>query len=275
MAMQLFKQRAVAVVQPLRDEPHGTQIQEDSLSANVSSDFNCNKVLSSIHSYEQQEPSSQLVVGLKFDQKAASHAQSFFSSQTSASPISLCQHQILFDTKKKIDRTPSQSTNHVANECDAASTDDTNLICAAMLYNMGLLCHKYAYIDNGSNHNTLPKTTAIIQASKMYELVIEFCNQLKLVSSSHPRHESDLMIQIIRSMAINNYAGICYELGNYVKYKNCMDIVHFQLVAFSSNSTFSHLVDFIRSESGNIYGEMKLNVLIYKLFSTPTLASAA
>jgi hypothetical protein len=271
MAMQVFKQRAVAIIQPTRHEAL-SENQEDSLSTSIylqpppqAVGFHCNKVSSGLNPHEQHVSSSpHRRVGIEFDKQTASPTQSLLLSQSPPSPISLFQHHLLLHFKNDVLEAKS----------DAACVADVHVISAAMLYNMGLLCHMYAYVHNRSNHDAVPKTTGIIRALRMYELLIELCNQWNSVYAEHSQNQTDRIIQIIQLMAYNNYAGICYELGNYVKYKKIMDVLQHQL-ALSLSCTVNYRVDFTGSGSDNIYNELKLNVFIYKLFSTPKLASAA
>ena len=134
------------------------------------------------------------------------------------------------------------------------------------------------------HRRTVPKNTTDIirRAAKIYELLIEFCNQSHVIatrSMNHPlrHHETHCastsvgMIRVVQLIAYNNYAEICYELGNYVNYKKCMDVFQY-LVA----SSWSHY--FTAEESGScdsILNELKLNVYMYKLCPMPTLAPAA
>jgi hypothetical protein len=271
VAMRLFKDRATAVLEPIGHEQNAIQA------------LHCNELQFSLQLHQNQiELTSSGVVAIQFSpQTMFSH--SCLLSTTSSSPISICQHQLLLVIKNKIHATPSMSMNDLAVESGSVSTEDVQLICATMLYNMAILCHKYAFTGSHNNYCMSSRTTDIIRALKMYELLVNFCNQRNDVPMDHPLNQthrpyssSKQMIQIIQLIAYNNYAEICYELGNYAKYKNCMDVLQYHLYSLLSSSwTNDNCNDITGIGSGIIYDELKLNVLTYKLCPTPRLASAA
>ena len=289
VAMQLLKQRAVAaaVVNPVCRESHATELLQKSSSTATSfqpppADTNNSGMKNNHQPYiHPQELPSTGVVGIMFCPNAT-HITSCLLSQTSK-PISLCYHQLLLVADdNRYATTPSISANFRTNLSDTVSTEDVRLLCATLLYNMGLLCHRYAYICHRNSHPATSITANIIRASEIYELVIEFCEQRNVVTTRRQTHDictNERMIHMIKMMACNNCAEVCYELGNYVKYKICMDVLQYHLI-LPSSFTNNHTDDTAGSGSDIIYNiiyiELKLNVLIYKLFPTaPTLASAA
>lgn len=287
VAMHLFKQRAAAAIDP---DGHGLDVtelpvQKESSSTNISlrpQQFEPYYNDLSNNQQQQQEISPTGIVRIKFSPEATSTG-SCLLSQTSPKPISLCQHQLLLVVaKEEMDTTSPMSVNRLENVRGAVSTEDVHLICATLLYNMGLLCHKYAYICNCNIHHTTANPTNIVRASKIYELLIQFCNQRNVVPLNHPLNEahhlspSASMIQTIQMIAYNNYAEICYELGRYIKCKNCIDVLQYHLtLSPNSASTSTDRNYTFRCGSEIMYRELQLNVLIFRLFPTPTLASAA
>jgi hypothetical protein len=290
VAMHIFKQRAAVVVDPMCHEPHGTGFLHESSSTNMpvslrpppTFDPNCNHLPSSLHRHQQASSSSKSVVGIKFSPMAKPNPGGpCLLSQLSPKPISLCQHQLLLIAEDNIYASPSISANYAGNVSDAVSTEDVHLICATLLYNMGLFCHKYAYISNCSTHHTAPNLTNFIRASKIYELLIEFCDSRNMLMAgiSHCPHQVNHLstnVRMIQTIAYNNYAEICYELGNYTKYMHCMHEIQNHLSFLLLSRCYNNQSnDTVRSGTDIVYRDLQLNVLMYKMCPVPTLASAA
>ena len=207
----------------------------------------------------------------------ATSKTTYRSSLVSQTPIARCHNYLLLSIVEKVDVTPSIG-NHVKNAYGTASASDLHLICAALMYNMGILCHNYAYNcnSNGSCQSVSINTANLIRASKLYELLIELCNQSDMVLASNPRNDTHCLcssFSLIRMIAYNNYAEICYAFGNYMKYKYCMNAILHQLgLPTCSNSSRNSIAD---STIAIIYREIRLNVVIYKVCTAPTLAAAA
>ena len=278
VAMYIIKQR-VAAIDPICCETNVAELQTEPSSPGelplpspqLNNSYN---TLPSNHHHQLQQVSSTVVARIKF-----SPMVTCLLSQSSPKPISICQHQLLLVAEDKMYETSSME-NHQEN--GAVSTEDMHLICATLLYNMGLLCHKYAYIYSNCSHYTTPNTSNIVRASKIYELLIEFCNQGNIVTTgtSHPPNQTLRLssnVRMIQMIAYNNYAEICYEVGNYVMYKHSMNEIQnhllLELLTFYSNNSNSN--NTAGSGADIVYRELQLNVLIYKLCPAPTLASAA
>lgn len=199
--------------------------------------------------YPHQKVSSSITVSI-------ASATSFLSSSASPTPIVRCQHPLLLQV------------SHKSNVNGPDFTDQVHVVCAALLYNMALLCHEYAICSRTRG----PHEANHIRASKTYELLIAFCNQSAMVNTMHRDFSSIKMIQM---MAYNNYADVCYESGNYVKYMHCMNGVQTQLLLSQLSSNSSADFNIPNDARKVIYNELQLNILMARLFPNIRTAPSA
>ena len=213
-------------------------------------------------------------VRIKFQREEANIA-SQVSTPTFSTPIVACNRLLLFDAANQYETSPSmvQRQNQPEIVNDSVSTEDLHLICATLLYNMGLLFHLHATTYH-RNPDTSFHSFFDIRASKIYELVIRLCYQSNIWNTHDPYQQHRSTLRIIQMMAYNNYGKTCYNFGNYITYHHCINVLQHQLVFVSRwNSHFNNGSDV--SVERRVISELRLNVLVAKLFPVPTLASAA
>lgn len=144
----------------------------------------------------------------------------------------------------------------------------------ALLYNMGLLYHRYANTCYFRTHDAPSNSTFIISALDTYDLLIRLCNDFDIWNASSTQ-ESCSHMQIIQMLAFNNLGEIWYQFGKYDKYQYCMKNMQHQL-QFLSNLSRNDNTD-VRNleEFETICNDLRLNAILALLFSNPILASAA
>ena len=189
-------------------------------------------------------------------------------------PIVLCNHFLLIETMEQNVVVPSASgpqyQSDIVNKC-------LQLLCAALLYNMGLLCQHYASTCHLSNQNGSQGTTIALRASAIYEMLIHLCSQGNIwntdTTTSDANQDHIYFLQIIQMMAYNNFGKIYYKMGDYLIYQQCMIVLQHQLMFLSNFGLNARN----RAELNvqEILNELQLNALVANLFPIQTLASAA
>ena len=235
----------------------------------------------SINSRQQQQ-SAMLTVQIKFqlDEPSTARTQNMSTLPVFSTPIVACNHLLLISTVNGIDIRSStvEDQHQQVSVNDAVSTEDLHLLSAALLYNMGLLFHKYANTSHHNDHGISFHSTSNFRASQIYELLIQLCSHGNIWNATSDTHngcqQHRCYLRMIQMMAYNNYAKICYKLGNYLTYQHCMNALQYQLMYLSTVGSNFHNEN---TEPGELelINDLRLNAFVANLFPIPILASAA
>jgi hypothetical protein len=271
-AMKLLKQ-GVTIVDPTSRSSHHEGVLS---SIQVPVLPRSNHVVTNDH-YNR---SSTLVVRMQFQREESfTDRTNLTDVPTSTTPIVACNRLlVIVAVDQDVARIPRPEQHHQTdNSGDAVSTEDLHLLSVALLYNMGLLCQQIASFCH--NQDTRRSAATMCHASKIYELLIQLCSHGNIWMTPPPTTPVDAnhhrcFLRMIQMIAYNNYAKICYKLGNYTMYQYCMNVLQYQLIFLLSWNT-NPTNDNRASNEQDILTELQLNALVAKLLPVPTLAPAA
>lgn len=231
------------------------------------------------HRLEQQASAIVLIAQVKFCLPVEEPLTN--GTATASTPIAPSFHLLRIVSIDQNATQPSMiEQQHPIRNIDAISKEESHLISAALLYNMGILLHLHANACHLSTHDAPSNSTYSILALNIYELLIQLSNNIDIwnVSTSSTQDttlEYCFYLRVIQMLAYNNYGAICYAAGRYDTYQHCMKNLQCQLQFFSN---------VIRNDGNNlpnsgelqtICNNLRLNALFAKLFPSPMLASAA
>jgi hypothetical protein len=134
------------------------------------------------------------------------------------------------------------------------SANDLHVICATIIFNMALICHKLAYI-NRSN-----QTYYLMDVAKLYKILLEIVDRIDVNDISYATDAPTAALTIV---TYNNYAQICYELGYPVQYHFSMKMVQsmmncYDCIRIDDETDVDFMVGFDDSD-------IRLNVLSYQV----------
>jgi hypothetical protein len=241
------------------------------------------KVVATVdHASQQvrQIAQSSSILGATFLPDDRSMAHSPIQSQqlheliNSNTPIVMCHRPLLlYVSRENHDYHRSSSVQLTEGNF---SSSDVHLVCAVLLFNIALICHKYSY-NLHRVQNQSPVTCYLVRASKLYVQLIAFlniCDTNSEMITNTTRYRS--YISMIQMVAYNNYGQICYEIGNYTQYQYCMNEIQHGLLkareacidAVTDHENDRDVLTPSTSTTGYeiVRNEIQLNVLVCTLF---------
>ena len=160
----------------------------------------------------------------------------------------------------------------------AETTQVTESLCAAILFNFALLHHRYGMVSG--------QDAALHRSSGLYLTLIDMVQKDTTTDAAIPWIDNYNCITAIQTVALNNLSHIQYELCHYDACNQClftldkifekMTMIHFNqfiVLGHVGNNINQNLsFDDVTINSFGVIGEIRMNLLLWTI---PSAAKAA
>ena len=170
-------------------------------------------------------------------------------------------------------------TRSHGNDYDDNDLDTMNFVCATVLFNLALICHRYAMTQSDHTRSDL-----LLNARKLYNVLIELLSEIvtaktesSLTQPMNTTFESDdeevekaVDIILLLTLTYHCLGHLNFELGMIAESSDCMMKLHYVIVSQPDvfecirSSHFDHIID-----------EIKLNIVFWKMYAPSPVAIAA
>ena len=163
---------------------------------------------------------------------------------------------------------------------DDNDLDTMNFVCATVLFNLALICHRYAMTQSEGARSNL-----LLNSRKLYTVLIDLLCDIVGSNETSSTQQADMNIMaesddeelrtsddilLLLTLTYHCLGHLYYELGMFSESSECMMKLHY--VFMSQNDVF----DGIRlSYFYNIIDEIKLNIVFWKMHVPSPIAIAA
>lgn len=177
-------------------------------------------------------------------------------------------------------------TYHDVNDAyDDTALDTMNFVCATLLFNLSLICHRYAMTQRDQSRSDL-----LHNARKLYNVLIELLIDIvttnettssiatttnTIVESNEEEEEEEEVakggdIILLLTLSYHCLGHLNFELGMFAESSECMMKLH---SVFVSQCDFFESIWSIRFDA--IIDEIKLNIVFWKMHVPSPVAIAA
>ena len=173
-------------------------------------------------------------------------------------------------------------TNTSSLECDSDDTDlDTmKFVCATVLFNLAVICHRYALTQSEGTRSDL-----LLNSRRLYNVLIELLNDIvttyetsstlaatneTLVESDDEELRTTDEILLLLTLTHHCLGHLYHELGMFAESSECMMKLHY---VFTNQSDIFESMRL--SYFHDIIDEIKLNIVFWKMYVPSPIAIAA
>jgi hypothetical protein len=163
---------------------------------------------------------------------------------------------------------------------DDVDLDTMNFVCATVLFNLALICHRYAMTQSAGARSDL-----LLNSRKLYNVLIELLTDIvttnetsstlaaanaSLVESDDEECRTSDDILLLLTLTYHCLGHLYYEFGMCAESSECMMKLHY--VFMTRNDIFESIR---LSYFYNILDEIKLNIVFWKMYVPSPIAIAA
>lgn len=174
----------------------------------------------------------------------------------------------------------NSSTGSLESDSDDTDLDAMNFVCATVLFNLALICHRYAMTQSERARSDL-----LLNSRKLYNVLMDLLTDIvttnetsstlsvtnsSLVEIDDEERRTTDEILLLLTLTYHCLGHLYYELGMLDESSECMMKLHY---VFMSQSDIFESIQFRRFY--NIIDEIKLNIVFWKMYVPSPIAIAA
>lgn len=171
--------------------------------------------------------------------------------------------------------TSSTTSSIECNNYDEMDLDTMNFVCATVLFNLALICHRYAMTQSEGTRSDL-----LLNSRKLYRVLIDLLIDITTTNTASTTPQpvtndgSEVQatddILLLLTLTYHCLGHLYYELGMLADSSECMMKLHHVFMSQRDCSESFRLRYF-----HNIIDEIKLNIVFWKMYAPAPIAIAA